>query len=361
MKKRVISLTGDRPTGALHYGHYVGSLKNRVLMQDNSSIDERYVMIADLQGLTDNADNPEKISKNIINVMLDYLAVGLSPEKTTFFLQSHIPALTELPMYYSNLVSIARLKRNPTVKAEMQSKSMTSLNVPVGFFTYPISQAADITSVNATLVPVGVDQLPMIEQTREIVRTFNRLYGKGEEILNEPEAVLPDNLDNGRLVGTDGKAKMSKSLNNCIFLKDSADVIIEKVQGMYTDPGHLRISDPGKTEGNPVFIYLRAFCKDEHFAEFCPSYNNLQEMEAHYQMGGLGDKIVKKFLIDVLIYEFSPIYHQHKYWESHIDDVIQILSEGTKYTKEITNANLEKIRDSIGIMNFNKVKSTLQN
>lgn len=356
MKNKEISLTGDRPTGALHYGHYVGSLKNRVLMQSDNSIDERYVMIADLQGLTDNADNPSKISENIINVMLDYLAVGLTPDKTTFFLQSHIPALTELPMYYSNLVSIARLKRNPTVKAEMQSKSMTSSNVPVGFFTYPISQAADITSVNATIVPVGVDQLPMIEQTREIVRTFNRLYGKGKDVLNEPKAVLPDNLDNGRLVGTDGKAKMSKSLNNCIYLKDSEDVIKEKVQRMYTDPGHLKISDPGKTKGNPVFIYLKAFCRDEHFTELCPSYNNLQEMEEHYQKGGLGDKTVKKFLTDVLIYEFSPIYQQHKYWEAHIDDAIQILYEGTKFTKEITNMNLEKIRSSIGIMNFNKIK-----
>lgn len=354
MEKQKISLTGDRPTGSLHYGHYVGSLRNRVLMQDDNSITERYVMIADLQGLTDNASNPQKISDNILNVMLDYLAVGLSPDKTTFFLQSHIPALTELPMYYSNLVTIARLKRNPTVKTEMQSKSMTSTNVPVGFFTYPISQAADITSVNATIVPVGADQLPMIEQTREIVRTFNRIYGKGEDILCEPNAVIPDNLDNGRLIGIDGKTKMSKSLNNCIYLKDSADTIREKVQRMYTDPKHLRISDPGNTEGNPVFIYLQAFCKDEHFPMFCPAYNNLLEMKEHYTRGGLGDKVVKQFLTDVLICEFSSIYNQRNHWKSHIDDVIQILYEGTKKTRTVTDQNLEKIRSAIGIMDFNK-------
>lgn len=356
MKKREVSLTGDRPTGPLHYGHFVGSLRNRVLMQDDDSIAERYVMIADLQGLTDNADNPEKISQNIINVMLDYLAVGLSPEKTIFFLQSQIPALSELPMFYSNLVTVARLKRNPTVKAEMQSKSMTSANVPVGFFTYPISQAADITSVNATIVPVGVDQLPMIEQTREIVRTFNRIYGKGKEILNEPRAVLPENMDNGRLVGIDGKAKMSKSLNNCIYLKDSADIIREKVRGMYTDPGHLRVSDPGKTEENPVFIYLRAFSKNEHFKEFCPSYSNLCEMEEHYKKGGLGDKIVKQFLTEVLICEFDPVYKRRMYWERHIDEVIQILYEGIEHTRNVTNENLEKIRSAIGIMDFHKFK-----
>lgn len=356
MKNREVSLTGDRPTGPLHYGHFVGSLRNRVSMQNDNSISERYVMIADLQGLTDNADNPEKISQNIINVMLDYLAVGLVPEKTIFFLQSQIPALSELSMYYSNLVTVARLKRNPTVKAEMQSKSMTSANVPVGFFTYPISQAADITSVNATMVPVGVDQLPMIEQTREIVRTFNRVYGKGEEILNEPRAVLPEKADNGRLVGIDGKAKMSKSLNNCIYIKDSADVIREKVRSMYTDPGHLRVSDPGKTEKNPVFIYLRVFCKDEHFKEFCPVYSNLSEMEEHYQKGGLGDKVVKQFLTDVLIYEFDPVYKRRVYWEDHIDDVIQMLYEGTRYTRNVTNENLGKIRATIGIMNFDRFR-----
>lgn len=355
--KKEVSLTGDRPTGALHYGHFVGSLKNRVLMQEDENIGQRYVMIADLQGLTDNADNPQKISDNIKNVMLDYLAVGLTPEKTTFFLQSQIPALTELPMYYSNLVSVARLKRNPTVKAEMQSKSMTSGNVPVGFFTYPISQAADITCVNATVVPVGEDQLPMIEQTREIVRTFNRLYGHGKEILCEPRAVLPTNLSNGRLVGIDGRAKMSKSLNNCIYLKDSEDEIRKKVKSMFTDPGHLKVSDPGKTEGNPVFIYLKAFCEDKHFKEFCPDYSNLTEMEMHYQKGGLGDGTVKRFLTDVLIHEFSPIYYRRKYWEAHVDDAIQILYEGTQKTKDITNDNLEKIRSSIGIMSFKNFKN----
>lgn len=352
MMRKEISLTGDRPTGALHYGHYVGSLKNRVILQDDPSIDERYVMIADLQALTDNADNPKKISDNILNVMCDYLAVGLTPEKTTFFLQSHIPALTELPMYYSNLVSVARLQRNPTVKAEMLQKSINNESVPVGFFSYPISQAADITCVGATIVPVGEDQLPMLEQTREIVRSFNRIYGHGEEILVEPRAVLPDNILNGRLVGTDGKAKMSKSLNNCIYLKDDADVIKSKVRGMFTDPNHLRVSDPGNTEDNPVFIYLRSFCNDEHFKLFCPEYANLAEMEAHYQRGGLGDGKVKKFLTDVLISEFEPIYTRRREFEQHLDDVKDILIAGTKDVIEVTNDTLEKVRDAIGIMKF---------
>lgn len=352
MMKKEISLTGDRPTGALHYGHYVGSLANRVLLQENPTIDKKYVMIADLQALTDNAENPKKIADNILNVMCDYLAVGLDPAKTTFFLQSHIPALTELPMYYSNLVSVARLQRNPTVKAEMQTKSMTSGSVPVGFFTYPISQAADITCVGATVVPVGEDQLPMIEQTREIVRTFNRIYGNGEAILTEPTAVLPENLLNGRLVGTDGKAKMSKSLNNCIYLKDDADIIKEKVKGMFTDPNHLRVNDPGNTEDNPVFIYLRSFCKDKHFQMFCPEYQNLGEMEAHYRRGGLGDGKVKKFLTDVLISEFEPIYTRRREYEKHLDEVKDILAEGTKEVVEVTNGTLERVREAIGIMKF---------
>lgn len=352
MIKNEISLTGDRPTGALHYGHYVGSLKSRVALQNNDSITARYVMIADLQALTDNADNPQKITENILNVMCDYLAVGLSPDKTTFFLQSHIPALTELPMYYSNLVSVARLQRNPTVKAEMQSKSMTSGSVPVGFFTYPISQAADITCVGATVVPVGEDQLPMIEQTREIVHTFNRVYGNGKNILAEPVAILPENALNGRLVGTDGKAKMSKSLNNCIYLKDTADIIRSKVKGMFTDPKHLRINDPGNTEDNPVFIYLRSFCADKHFQAFCPAYQNLAEMEAHYRRGGLGDGTVKKFLTDVLIAEFEPIYTQRLQWEQHLNDVKDILYKGTKETIEVTNKTLEAVRSAIGIMKF---------
>lgn len=350
MDVKKISLTGDRPTGSLHYGHYVGSLKSRVKIQEDDSIDERYVMIADLQALTDNSDNPAKIARNIKNVMLDYLSVGINPEKTTFFLQSQIPALTELPMYYSNLVTVARLKRNPTVKAEMQSKSMTSTSMPVGFFTYPISQAADITCVNANIVPVGEDQLPMIEQTRDIVRTFNHIYGNGESILIEPEAVLPERAANGRLVGTDGKAKMSKSLGNCIYLKDNADVIRAKVKKMYTDPNHLRVSAPGDTENNPVFIYLRAFCIDDDFKMFCPAYENLDEMEAHYRRGGLGDVVVKKFLTDVLIREFSDIYTRHIYWESHSDEAVDILREGTLKTIEVTNKNLTRIRNAIGIM-----------
>lgn len=352
MIKNEVSLTGDRPTGALHYGHYVGSLKSRVALQNNDSITARYVMIADLQALTDNADNPQKITENILNVMCDYLAVGLSPDKTTFFLQSHIPALSELPMYYSNLVTVARLQRNPTVKAEMQSKSMTSSSVPVGFFTYPISQAADITCVGATVVPVGEDQLPMIEQTREIVHTFNRLYGKGKNILMEPVAILPEKALNGRLVGTDGKTKMSKSLNNCIYLKDTADIICSKVKGMFTDPNHLRINDPGNTENNPVFIYLRSFCTDEHFQMFCPVYQNLAEMEAHYRKGGLGDGTVKKFLTDVLIAEFEPIYTRRLQWEQHLNDVKDILYKGTNETIEVTSKTLEAVRSAIGIMKF---------
>lgn len=352
MFNKNISLTGDRPTGNLHYGHYVGSLKSRLKIQNDDSIDENFVMIADLQALTDNADNPERIATNIKNVMIDYLSVGLDPEKTTFFLQSQIPALTELPMYYSNLVTVARLQRNPTVKAEMQSKNMTSSSMPVGFFTYPISQAADITCVNANIVPVGEDQLPMIEQTREIVRTFNNIYGKGKKILVEPEAVLPERIVNGRLVGTDGKAKMSKSLNNCIYLKDNADVIRKKVRTMYTDPNHLRISDPGDTENNPVFIYLRSFCTDDDFKEFCLSYENLEEMEEHYRRGGLGDVVVKNFLSNVLIREFSDIYQRHAYWESHMDEAMDILREGTLKTIQRTNENLARIREAIGIMNL---------
>ena len=352
MNKEKVSLTGDRPTGSLHYGHYVGSLKSRVSIQEDDTFSKRFVMIADLQALTDNADQPNKIKDNIRNVILDYLSVGLTPDKTIFFLQSQIPALTELPMYYSNLVTVSRLQRNPTVKSEMQSKRMTDSSIPVGFFTYPISQAADITCVNATVVPVGADQLPMIEQTKEIVRTFNRIYGDGNDILVEPEAMLPEREDNGRLVGIDGKAKMSKSLHNCIYLKDNADTIREKVRTMYTDPSHLRISDPGDTENNPVFIYLRAFCTDDDFKLFNSCYNSLQEMELHYRKGGLGDVKVKEFLFNVLIREFETIYKRHEYWERHVDDAIEILREGTKQTITLTNINLERVRQAIGIMDL---------
>ena len=298
-----IILTGDRPTGRLHVGHYVGSLKRRVELQNSGAFDEIYIMIADAQALTDNADNPEKVRQNIIEVALDYLSVGLDPAKSTLFIQSQVEALTELTFYYMNLVTVSRLQRNPTVKSEIQMRNFET-SIPVGFFTYPISQAADITAFKATTVPVGEDQEPMIEQTREIVRKFNSVYG---EALVEPEILLPDNAACLRLPGIDGKAKMSKSLGNCIYLSDTEEDVKKKVMSMYTDPDHLKVSDPGKVEGNPVFIYLDAFCKDELFAEYLPDYTCLDEMKAHYQRGGLGDVKVKKFLNRVLQEELAPI------------------------------------------------------
>ena len=292
-----IILTGDRPTGKLHVGHYVGSLKGRVQLQNSGKYDEVFIMIADAQALTDNADNPEKVRQNIIEVALDYLSCGLDPVKSTLLIQSQIPELCELSFYYMNLVTVSRLQRNPTVKSEIQMRNFEA-SIPVGFFTYPISQAADITAFKATTVPVGEDQLPMLEQTKEIVRKFNSIYG---ETLVEPEVLLPSNQACLRLPGIDGKAKMSKSLNNCIYLSDSADDVKKKIMNMFTDPNHLKVSDPGKVDGNPVFIYLDAFCQEHHFEEFLPEYANLDELKAHYTRGGLGDVKVKRFLNEVKI------------------------------------------------------------
>ena len=300
-----IILTGDRPTGRLHIGHYVGSLRRRVELQNKGDYDEMYVFIADAQALTDNADNPGKVRDNILHVALDYLSVGLDPSKVTIFIQSLIPELCELTFYYMNLVTIARLHRNPTVKSEVEMRKFEGESIPAGFFTYPISQTADITAFKANIVPAGEDQEPMIEQAREIVRKFNSLYG--EEVLVEPDIMLPDNAACLRLPGTDGKAKMSKSLGNCIYLSDSADVVWKKVKGMYTDPTHLRVEDPGKIEGNTVFTYLDAFCKPEHFSRYLPEYENLDDLKDHYRRGGLGDMKVKKFLGAVLEEELAPI------------------------------------------------------
>mgnify|MGYP000164068562 FL=1 len=298
-----IILTGDRPTGRLHVGHYAGSLKRRVELQNSGEFDEIYIMIADAQALTDNADNPEKVRQNIIEVALDYLACGLDPEKSVLFIQSQVPELCEMTFYYMDLVTVSRLQRNPTVKSEIQMRNFEA-SIPVGFFTYPISQAADITAFKATTVPVGEDQAPMIEQTREIVHKFNSVYG---DTLVEPDILLPDNKACLRLPGIDGKAKMSKSLGNCIYLSDSEDEIKKKIMSMFTDPNHLRVEDPGQVEGNPVFIYLDAFCRDEHFAAYLPDYKNLDELKAHYARGGLGDVKVKRFLNSVLQDELRPI------------------------------------------------------
>ena len=323
--KKVI-LTGDRPTGRLHVGHYVGSLSERVRLQNSGDYDEIYIMIADAQALTDNAEHPEKVRQNIIQVALDYLACGIDPEKSTIFIQSMVPELTELTFYYMNLVTVARVQRNPTVKSEIKMRNFEA-SIPVGFFCYPISQAADITAFRATTVPVGEDQMPMIEQCKEIVHKFNSVYG---ETLTDPQIVLPSNKACLRLPGIDGKAKMSKSLGNCIYLSDEADVVKKKVMSMFTDPNHLRVQDPGKVEGNPVFIYLDAFCKDEYFAEFLPDYQNLDELKEHYQRGGLGDVKVKKFLNKVLEAELGPIRERRKMWEAKLPEVAEILQKGTK-------------------------------
>ena len=327
--KKVI-LTGDRPTGRLHVGHYVGSLSERVRLQNSGDYDEIYIMIADAQALTDNAEHPEKVRQNIIQVALDYLACGIDPEKSTIFIQSMVPELTELTFYYMNLVTVARVQRNPTVKSEIKMRNFEA-SIPVGFFCYPISQAADITAFRATTVPVGEDQMPMIEQCKEIVHKFNSVYG---ETLTDPQIVLPSNKACLRLPGIDGKAKMSKSLGNCIYLSDEADVVKKKVMSMFTDPNHLRVQDPGKVEGNPVFIYLDAFCKDEYFAEFLPDYQNLDELKEHYQRGGLGDVKVKKFLNKVLEAELGPIRERRKMWEQRIPDVYDILQAGSEVAKK---------------------------
>ena len=345
--KKVI-LTGDRPTGRLHVGHYVGSLSERVRLQNSGDYDEIYIMIADAQALTDNAEHPEKVRQNIIQVALDYLACGIDPEKSTIFIQSMVPELTELTFYYMNLVTVARVQRNPTVKSEIKMRNFEA-SIPVGFFCYPISQAADITAFRATTVPVGEDQMPMIEQCKEIVHKFNSVYG---ETLTEPEIVLPTNQACLRLPGIDGKAKMSKSLGNCIYLSDEPDEIKKKVMSMFTDPNHLRVEDPGRVDGNPVFIYLDAFSKPEHFAEYLPDYQNLDELKAHYTRGGLGDVKVKKFLNNVLQEELAPIRERRKMWEQRIPDVYDILKKGTEVAEKKAAATLKDVRAAMQINYF---------
>lgn len=346
MKK--IILTGDRPTGRLHVGHYVGSLRERVALQNSGKFDEVYIEIADAQALTDNADNPEKVRKNVLQVALDYLSVGIDPEKSCIFIQSLVPALPELTMYYMNLVTVARLERNPTVKAEIQQKHFDT-SIPAGFLCYPVSQAADITGFMATTVPTGEDQEPMLEQTREIVRKFNEIYG---ETLVEPEIVLSSNKASLRLPGTDGKAKMSKSLGNCIYLSDEPEDIEKKIMSMYTDPTHLRKDDPGHVEGNPVFTYLDAFCKEEYFAEFLPEYKNLDELKAHYTRGGLGDVKVKRFLNKVMQAELAPIRERRHAWEKRLPDVADILEAGTKKAAAKADETLQKVRKAMRINYF---------
>ena len=343
-----IILTGDRPTGRLHVGHYVGSLKERVRLQNSGQFDEIYIMIADAQALTDNAEHPEKVRSNILQVALDYLACGLDPEKSTIFIQSMVPELTELTFYYMNLVTVSRVQRNPTVKAEIQQRNFEA-SIPVGFFCYPISQAADITAFRATAVPVGEDQLPMLEQCREIVRHFNAIYG---DTLTEPEIILPKNQACLRLPGIDGKAKMSKSLGNCIYLSDEPDEIKTKIMSMFTDPTHLRREDPGHTEGNPVFIYLDAFCRQEHFAEFLPDYSGLDELKAHYQRGGLGDVTVKKFLNNVLQSELAPIRERRRQWEQRLPEVCELLRLGSAAAEKKAAETLRDVRRAMRIDYF---------
>ena len=350
-----IILTGDRPTGRLHVGHYVGSLSERVRLQNSGLYDEIYIMIADAQALTDNAEHPEKVRQNILQVALDYLACGIDPEKSTIFIQSMVPELTELTFYYMNLVTVARVQRNPTVKSEIQMRNFEA-SIPVGFFCYPISQAADITAFRATAVPVGEDQLPMLEQCKEIVHKFNTVYG---ETLTEPEIVLPSNKACLRLPGIDGKAKMSKSLGNCIYLSDEADEVKKKVMSMFTDPNHLRVQDPGNVDGNPVFIYLEAFCRDEYFPEFLPEYQNLEELEDHYRRGGLGDVKVKKFLNNVMQAELSPIRARRKEWEQRIPDVLDILREGSKVAQAKAAETLNDVKASMRINYFDSDQSDM--
>ncbi len=357
MKK--IILTGDRPTGRLHLGHFVGSLRRRVELQNSGEFERIYIMIADAQALTDNADNPEKVRQNIIEVALDYLSVGLDPTKSTLFIQSQVPELCELAFYYMNLVTVQRLQRNPTVKAEIQLRGFSEnavegdtqqkQGIPVGFFTYPISQASDITAFKATTVPTGDDQEPMVEQAREIVHKFNAVYG---ETLVVPEILLPDNAACQRLPGTDGKAKMSKSLGNCIYLSDTADEVKKKVMGMYTDPDHLRVEDPGKIEGNTVFTYLDAFCTPEHFLRYLPDYASLDELKAHYRHGGLGDVKVKKFLIAILNETLDPIRERRKYYEGRIGEVYEILRRGSETARKAASQTLEEVRAAMKIDYF---------
>ena len=343
-----IILTGDRPTGNLHVGHYVGSLAERVKLQNSGKYDEIYIMIADAQALTDNAEHPERVRQNIMKVALDYLAVGIDPEKANIFIQSMVPELTELTFYYMNLVTVSRVQRNPTVKAEIQMRNFEA-SIPVGFFCYPISQAADITAFNATAVPVGEDQEPMLEQCREIVHKFNTIYG---ETLTMPQIVLPSNNACMRLPGTDGKAKMSKSLGNCIYLADPEEVVRDKIMSMYTDPDHIRVQDPGKLEGNTVFTYLDAFCQPEHFAEFLPDYQSLDELKAHYQRGGLGDVKVKKFLNNVMQSLLSPMRERRTQWEGRLPEVYEILKKGSEIAAETAQGTLDRVRHAMKIDYF---------
>ena len=343
-----IILTGDRPTGRLHVGHYVGSLKRRVELQNSGEFDEIYIMIADAQALTDNADNPEKVRQNIIEVALDYLACGLDPAKSTLFIQSQVPELCEMTFYYMDLVTVSRLQRNPTVKSEIQMRNFET-SIPVGFFTYPISQAADITAFKATTVPVGEDQAPMIEQTREIVHKFNTVYGGN---LVEPDILLPDNKACLRLPGIDGKAKMSKSLGNCIYLSDSEEEVKKKIMSMFTDPNHIRIEDPGSLEGNTVFTYLDAFCRPEYFPEFLPEYKNLDELKEHYQRGGLGDMKVKRFLNNVLQAELEPIRNRRKEYQKDIPYVYEILRKGSEKAEAVAAKTLQDVKAAMKINYF---------
>ncbi len=343
-----IILTGDRPTGRLHVGHYAGSLKERVELQNSGQFDKVFIMIADAQALTDNAEHPEKVRENVLEVALDYLACGIDPEKSTIFIQSAVPQLTELTAYYMNLVTVSRVQRNPTVKTEIKMRNFEA-SIPVGFFVYPISQAADITAFRATAVPVGEDQLPMLEQCKEIVNKFNSVYG---ETLTEPEIILPSNKACLRLPGIDGKAKMSKSLGNCIYLSDEADVIKKKIMSMFTDPNHVRVEDPGKVEGNPVFIYLDAFSRPEHFEEFLPEYANLDELKAHYQRGGLGDVKVKKFLNNVMQAELAPIRERRHMWEQRLDEVKMILKQGSETARAAAAETLHDVRAAMQINYF---------
>lgn len=345
--KQVI-LTGDRPTGRLHVGHYAGSLRERVKLQNSGSFDEIYIMIADAQALTDNAEHPEKVRQNIMQVALDYLSCGIDPEKSTIFIQSMVPQLTELSFYYMNLVTVSRLQRNPTVKSEIQMRNFEA-SIPVGFFCYPISQAADITAFGATAVPAGEDQMPMIEQCREIVHKFNAVYG---ETLTEPQIILPENASCCRLPGIDGKAKMSKSLGNCIYLSDEPKEIERKVMSMFTDPNHIKVSDPGRVEGNPVFLYLDAFCEPEDFSRFLPEYSSLQELKEHYQRGGLGDIKVKRFLSQVLQLRLQPIYQRRKEWEQRLPEVYEMLYQGSMAARERAEQTLEAVRHAMKIDYF---------
>lgn len=347
MKKKII-LTGDRPTGKLHIGHYVGSLRRRVELQNTGEFDKIYIMIADAQALTDNADNPEKIRESIMNVMLDYLAAGLDPEKVTIFIQSGVPQLTELAFYYMNLVSVSRVQRNPTVKTEIKMRNFEE-SIPLGFFCYPVSQAADITLFHGTVVPAGEDQKPMIELTNELVRRFNSIYG---EVFDETSILLPDNAACMRLPGTDGKAKMSKSLGNCIYLSDSAEEVEKKVKSMYTDPTHLKVSDPGHLEGNAVFTYLDAFCQPEHFAKYWPEYQNLQELKDHYTRGGLGDMKCKMFLLKIMQEILEPIRQRRAEWEQRLPEVRAILERGTVEARKVGEETMNQVRQAMRIDYF---------